>query len=292
MPGAPLWPSVNWCYLSTVGGGAYAGVLTARPLAALALVALVTEWLTEVKHILNSPRSNIVRYTKPHDDTIQQKHTRTRWCHTTKRPLLFQLTSFPPYPHHSPQVLHMGNYMLRQWQCPHGESCESINKNAAWGDTIIGWYHEFLAPFKVLLDAAPWVMSRGSQEICMRAGLGWNFLFSPDDFAGFGLKPTREIDWMPNTGLQPSTLKDGEDPAVSKKMCPLHHSTFTIGWANGLVLGVMDTSGIREVAQSVGRVFFLMDGLLRVRLKILTLFLRDGNPRASNITILCPKSPP
>lgn len=85
-------------------------------------------------------------------------------------------------------VLHMGDYVYRQWLCPWkgDKGCEAINQNAAWGDTIITWYNEFFKPFQPLLEAAPWVMARGNHEICKRAGVGWNFLLNPDDWAPEG----------------------------------------------------------------------------------------------------------
>jgi len=62
-------------------------------------------------------------------------------------------------------VLHMGNYNNRQWMCPYSQVCADINDTAEWGDSILSWYAEFFRPFARLLDAAPWIMSRGNHEV-------------------------------------------------------------------------------------------------------------------------------
>ena len=114
------------------------------------------------------------------------------------------------------------------------KGCSDINKVAGWGDSIVSWYYELFKPFKGLLEAAPWVMVRGNHEICSRAGLGFIFLLSPDDLAD-------DYDMAPH---------DGEDEkAGTARRCPPHHSAHALEWANGLSVGHIDTSALKEITQ-------------------------------------------
>lgn len=36
-------------------------------------------------------------------------------------------------------ILHMGDYVYREWMCPWDQVCNDINLTAGWGDTALGW---------------------------------------------------------------------------------------------------------------------------------------------------------
>src|SRR5690242_921722 len=59
-----------------------------------------------------------------------------------------------------PQVLvHVGDYIYRAV--------------APWGDNWNTWMLDFFKPTKPLLEAAPWIATRGNHEICCRNGQGY-----------------------------------------------------------------------------------------------------------------------
>lgn len=134
-------------------------------------------------------------------------------------------------------VLHMGDFVYRQWLCPWrmaGDGCKAINNKGAWGDSVVSWYYELFQPFEQLLAKAPWVMTRGNHEICSRAGTGWTLMLSPDDLN----KPGS----FPNTHGPNSTYCDGTP-----------HKPMTIAFNNKLEIGFFDTSDLKEVTQRPGK---------------------------------------
>src|SRR6185295_5367987 len=59
-----------------------------------------------------------------------------------------------------PQLLvHVGDYIYRE--------------TGSWGDNWDTWNADFFTPAKQLLEAAPWIATRGNHEICCRAGQGF-----------------------------------------------------------------------------------------------------------------------
>jgi hypothetical protein len=59
-----------------------------------------------------------------------------------------------------PQILvHVGDYIYREV--------------APWGDDWKTWMADFFEPAKPLLEAAPWIATRGNHEICCRNGQGF-----------------------------------------------------------------------------------------------------------------------
>ena len=77
---------------------------------------------------------------------------------------------------HPDLVLHVGDYLYRENDCPVGDAaCAGV----AWGYGEPSWRADFLAPAAPLLAAAPWVMVRGNHEECARAGEGWWRLLDP-----------------------------------------------------------------------------------------------------------------
>lgn len=69
---------------------------------------------------------------------------------------------------HPDLVIHVGDYHYRENQCP-DEGCRASPYGYGWD----AWRADFFAPAHPLLQAAPWVMTRGNHEVCARAGQGW-----------------------------------------------------------------------------------------------------------------------
>jgi Calcineurin-like phosphoesterase len=76
-------------------------------------------------------------------------------------------------------VIHVGDYLYRESQCPTGNaSCAGT----PWGDNWPTWQADFFTPAAPLLAAAPWVIVRGNHEECARSGPGWLRLLGPLTF--------------------------------------------------------------------------------------------------------------
>lgn len=68
-------------------------------------------------------------------------------------------------------VVHTGDYFYRE--CP-GGGCPGPS-----GDVWAAWEADFFRPARPLLEAAPWIMTRGNHELCARGGEGWTRLLDP-----------------------------------------------------------------------------------------------------------------
>lgn len=77
---------------------------------------------------------------------------------------------------HPDLVVHVGDYLYRENRCaPDHPGCTG----SPWGYGWDSWNADFFSPGKALLDAAPWVVTRGNHESCERAGQGWWLLLDP-----------------------------------------------------------------------------------------------------------------
>ena len=74
-------------------------------------------------------------------------------------------------------VIHVGDYHYRENKCT-SPGCEKSPHGYGF-DT---WSADFFEPLKPLLEAAPWVFTRGNHESCQRAGQGWYRYLDPDPF--------------------------------------------------------------------------------------------------------------
>jgi len=73
-------------------------------------------------------------------------------------------------------VIHVGDYVYRESACPGGNmGC----KGSPHGDTWQTWKADFFDPARPLLQAAPWIMTRGNHENCARAGSGYFRFLAP-----------------------------------------------------------------------------------------------------------------
>lgn len=65
-------------------------------------------------------------------------------------------------------VIHTGDYHYRENACPTPDC-----KDSPWGYGYDTWEQDLFVPAAKLLEAAPWVVTRGNHEECRRAGQGW-----------------------------------------------------------------------------------------------------------------------
>ena len=67
-------------------------------------------------------------------------------------------------------VIHVGDYHYREVACPEGWiGCKGSPYGPGWD----AWYADFFEPSAPLFATAPWIMVRGNNETCERAGEGW-----------------------------------------------------------------------------------------------------------------------
>ncbi len=111
-----------------------------------------------------------------------------------------------------PQVLvHVGDYIYREV--------------APYGDNWNTWMLDFFKPAKPLLEAAPWIATRGNHEICCRAGQG--FMLFLDTTLAQDQKPAPCQDLLDpvtvSVGGQQFTVIDSsfapDDLPTTKNMC-------------------------------------------------------------------------
>jgi calcineurin-like phosphoesterase family protein len=74
-------------------------------------------------------------------------------------------------------VIHVGDYLYRESACPpgHWKDCGET----PYGDNWLTWAADFFIPAADLLQAAPWIVTRGNHETCKRTGLGYALLLDP-----------------------------------------------------------------------------------------------------------------
>ena len=83
-------------------------------------------------------------------------------------------------------VVHVGDYLYRESPCPPGDSgCQG----SPYGDNWASWQADFFTPAAPLLQAAPWIVTRGNHEICKRAGTGYARLLDPTALGAAGPPP-------------------------------------------------------------------------------------------------------
>jgi hypothetical protein len=86
---------------------------------------------------------------------------------------------------HPDLVIHVGDYMYRDNECPPDiAGCAGT----PWGYGWDGWEADFFAPAAPLLAAAPWIAVRGNHEQCTRAGQGWYRFLDPEPYDSTNVK--------------------------------------------------------------------------------------------------------
>lgn len=156
-------------------------------------------------------------------------------------------------------VIHVGDYLYRQNACPAGDKgCEG----SPFGDNYPAWEADFFKPAKRLLEAAPWVFTRGNHEECSRAGKGW-FRFldpntPPEDCEEFTPPYTVDLGFVRLLMLDSSAAKDNsapsdlvdvysgqidelEEAAGDSAWLVTHHPLWGIGESGGELFMINDT---------------------------------------------------
>jgi Calcineurin-like phosphoesterase len=79
-------------------------------------------------------------------------------------------------------VIHVGDYLYRESACPPGywKDCGET----PYGDNWLTWAADFFIPAADLLQAAPWIVTRGNHEDCDRGWLGYVLLLDPSPING------------------------------------------------------------------------------------------------------------
>ncbi len=68
-------------------------------------------------------------------------------------------------------IVHVGDYVYRESACDADKQPGCAG--SPWGDKWDTWNTDFFAPAGPLLEAAPWIVTRGNHEDCGRNHLGW-----------------------------------------------------------------------------------------------------------------------
>jgi hypothetical protein len=86
---------------------------------------------------------------------------------------------------HPDLVIHVGDYMYRDNECPPDiAGCAG----SPWGYGWDGWEADFFTPAAPLLAAAPWIVVRGNHEQCTRSGQGWYRFLDPNPYDSTNVK--------------------------------------------------------------------------------------------------------
>jgi hypothetical protein len=125
-------------------------------------------------------------------------------------------------------VIHVGDYVYRQSECPAEDSADC--GNSPYGDNWPTWQADFFDDAATLFDKVPWVFTRGNHENCSRSGDGWFRLFdtapyvAPLDPSPTNANPTQPCEDISDpylidyAGLHLAIFDDASAPdKVSKK---------------------------------------------------------------------------
>jgi hypothetical protein len=77
-------------------------------------------------------------------------------------------------------VIDVGDYLYREDPCPAAAAAQCGGSLS--GDHWEVWDADFFQPAAKLLEAAPWVFSRGNHENCQRAWIGWFYYLDPHEW--------------------------------------------------------------------------------------------------------------
>ena len=79
-------------------------------------------------------------------------------------------------------MIHVGDYLYRESPCP--DASQAMCGGSPAGDNWEAWNADFFEPAARLLEAAPWVFSRGNHEDCNRSWRGWFYYLDPRPWNG------------------------------------------------------------------------------------------------------------
>lgn len=90
---------------------------------------------------------------------------------------LFKETVASALAQQSDLVIHVGDYIYREAECPPGD--QDRCGGSPYGQNWATWAIDFFDPADSLLEAAPWVFARGNHESCEREWRGWYLFLDP-----------------------------------------------------------------------------------------------------------------
>jgi hypothetical protein len=138
---------------------------------------------------------------------------------------------------HPDLVIHVGDYMYRDNECPPDMAgCAG----SPWGYGWDSWEADFFTPAAPLLAAAPWIVVRGNHEQCTRAGQGWY----------------RFLDTAPwdTTGVKTCNLSANDNPAsaTSPELSGSYDAAYGVSIGSGTQVLVFDSNNISKNALTSG----------------------------------------
>lgn len=132
-------------------------------------------------HALNLPKPNPTRVIALGDTGCRIKGAQIQACNNDKLWPFRQIAASAAA--EKPElVIHVGDYLYRESQCP-GGSAELCGGSPA-GDNWDAWNADFFTPGAQLLAAAPLAFSRGNHEDCGRSWRGWFYYLDPRPWDG------------------------------------------------------------------------------------------------------------
>jgi Calcineurin-like phosphoesterase len=173
-------------------------------------------------------------------------------------------------------VIHVGDYLYRESECPKGYKKDC--KDSPYGDKWKTWEADFFTPAAALLKAAPWIVTRGNHEICERAGLGYALLLDPTPVEHKPPKCGRS-----DPPLDQYTVKAGGrafimlDSSAAPDECPSGCDT---GWYVDQFAAMKPAPGTWLITHKPIWGFTNSKGVLGTRNKTLQAALNNGGPPA------------
>ncbi|HMB89562.1 MAG TPA: metallophosphoesterase [Rhodothermales bacterium] len=111
------------------------------------------------------------------DNTFQNCNDSPNVDTTEVEEWLFTETVSSALARQSDLVIHVGDYIYREAECP-PEDQERCG-GSSYGQNWATWAVDFFNPADSLLEAAPWVFARGNHESCEREWRGWYLFLDP-----------------------------------------------------------------------------------------------------------------
>jgi len=137
---------------------------------------------------------------------------------------------------HPDLVIHVGDYMYRDNECPPDiAGCAG----SPWGYGWDGWEADFFSPAAPLLAAAPWIVVRGNHEQCTRSGQGWYRFLDTNPYDSTNVKTCNlSANDIPTSSFATST------PEASGS----YNTAYGVSIGSGTQILVFDSSNVSKSA--------------------------------------------
>jgi hypothetical protein len=165
-------------------------------------------------------------------------------------------------------IVHTGDFYYREAPCPAGDDGSNGTPNCAgspYGENWTTWNADWFTPAKVLLQTAPWAISRGNHESCDRGARGWFHLLDvrPYSEAAVNCGPSNPApgggfytSYRSVTTTNPEPMpRDPNDttPAYVVQAGPIALIMFDISYANdGIVQHNLDATYSADLNRALG----------------------------------------